>query len=134
MKQTFSNLSSLVTAMQKELHAAMQEVNDKGYLAAVKNTNDYYSIGNPKQYKRTYSYEHSPKSTGVIGSGDRLESEIYLDMGFKYSTGSWSTPTVFEAIELGFGGVLGKTGRWEQTEADVEKIVSEAFGKRFDQG
>ena len=131
MARSFTNSEALLAAIRKEMQSAMDEVESKGYLAAVKNAGDFYSQGHPNRYKRTPSYGNSAKSTGVIGSGDHLETEIYLDTGFNYSTGSWSTPKIFDAIEFGDGGVLGKTGRWQQTEEDVERIINEAFVKRF---
>lgn len=131
MARSFTNSEALLAAIRKEMQDAMNEVESKGYLAAVKNAGEFYSQGHPSSYKRTHSYGNSPKSTGVLGAGDHLEAEIYLDMNFNYTTGSWYTPKVFDAIEFGGGGILGKTGRWQQTEEDVERIINEAFAKRF---
>lgn len=131
MARSFTNSEALLAAIRKEMQSAMDEVDSRGKMAAEKNSDDFYSQGSPNRYKRTYSYGDSPKSMGVIGSGDHLETEIYLDMDFSYTTGSWSTPKVFNAIEFGGGGILGKTGRWQQTEEDVERIINEAFVKRF---
>lgn len=130
MGKTFRNFKDLERAIQKEVQAAMSEAESKSYLDALENASTYYS-GTPKQYKRTYAYANSPRTTGVQGSGNHYEFGIYLDQSFDYDTGTWSTPQIFDAIENGGGGTIGNHGRWEQTEEDIKKNVEEAFRKRF---
>lgn len=38
---------------------------------------------------------------------------------------------VWEAAENHTSGVLGKPGRWAQTEQDVEQLANEIFAKHF---
>ena len=74
------------------------------------------------------------RTTDVMGSGDELKAEIYLDMAYNYPNGDWSTPTIFNAIEEGFGGKYapkGKHGRWKQTLEDIKDNINDSFGKRF---
>ena len=52
--------------------------------------------------------------------------------GHGYRTGTFSAQEVWEAVETGSAGVLGLPGRWAETEADIEEIVKEEFGKMFD--
>lgn len=141
MAKTFNNWNALKKAMQEEMRKAMVEAEAKSYLDALHNASDYYSEGGDElvMYERTGQYGNSPRTTDVQGSGDNLNYEIYLDQNYEYPTlpGSqrdWSTPTIFAAIEEGFGGKYapkGKHGRWQQTEEDIEKNVKEAFEKRF---
>ena len=142
MAKTFNNWSALKKAIQDEMRKAMEEAEAKSYLDALHNASDYYSEGGDElvMYERTGQYGNSPRTTDVQGSGDNLNYEIYLDQSYDYPTltGSkrdWSTPTIFAAIEEGFGGKYapkGKHGRWQQTEEEIEKNVKESFGKRFD--
>lgn len=126
--------AALEAALRKEMRAAMEEAESKSYLDALHNASDYYSEGTPVMYERTYQFGNSPRTTDVMGGGNNLSFEIYLDQGYNYDEGDWATPTIFRAIEEGFGGKYapkGKHGRWTQTEEDIEKIVIEAFSKRF---
>lgn len=140
MAKTFNNWNALKKAIQEEMRKAMVEAESKSYLDALNNASDYYSEGNPVMYERTGQYGNSPCTTDVQGSGDNLDYEIYLDQSYEYpnligSQRDWSTATIFDAIEEGFGGKYapkGKHGRWQQTEEDIEKNVKEAFEKRFD--
>lgn len=140
MAKTFNNWNALKKAMQEEMRKAMVESESKSYLDALRNASDYYSEGDPIEYVRTGRFRNSPRTTDVQGHGDNLNYEIYLDQNFEYpihenSKRDWSTPTIFSAIEEGFGGKYapkGKHGRWQQTEEDIERDVKESFGKRFD--
>lgn len=140
MAKTFNDWNALKKAMQDEMKKAMVEAEAKSYLDALENISDYYSKGDPIMYERTGEFGRSPRTTDVQGSGDSLNYEIYLDQNYEYpiligSQRDWSTPTIFAAIEEGFGGKYapkGKHGRWAQTEEDIEKNVKEAFEKRFD--
>ena len=136
MGGTFNGWGALKKALQQEMHSAMSEAESNSYLDALHNNSDYYSEGEPlKQYQRTHQFENSVQTTDVVGSGDELRAEIYLDMGYNYPEGNWPTPVIFNAIEEGFGGAYapkGKHGRWKQTLEDIEENVKEAFGKRFE--
>lgn len=134
MGKSFTNWNGLKKAIQDEMRKAMEEAEGKSYLDALKNASDYYFEGEPVMYQRTGQYGNSPRTTDVQGSGDRLNYEIYLDQNYEYNSGNWSTPTIFDAIEEGFGGKyapIGKHGRWEQTEEDIEENIKNSFQKHF---
>lgn len=40
---------------------------EDGFKATKEDIISFYSQGSPKEYKRTHSYENSPRSTGVSG-------------------------------------------------------------------
>ena len=104
----------------------------KGYLKACENAVDFYSECSPKVYQRTGTYGDAPDTDGVKGSGNNLSAKIYMNpSGHGYTTGTFSAQEVWEAAENHTAGVLGKAGRWEQTERDIEDSVNESFGKRF---
>lgn len=134
MSKTFTSFAALRKELQKEMKSAMSEAESKSYLDALHNASDYYSEGEPVMYERTHQFGNSPRTTDVMGGGDNLSFEIYLDQEYNYDEGNWSTPTIFRAIEDGFGGKYspkGKHGRWKQTEEDIQKNIDNAFGKRF---
>lgn len=128
MAGTFNSWAALKAALQNEMRSAMEETESLSYLDALKNTSNYRQV-EPEVYKVTYQLENSAKSTGVSGFGNSLSAQIYLDMGFNYNTGTWSTPKVFSAAEA--GGLINPGGFWEKTEQDIQRNLDSAFGKRF---
>lgn len=132
MAKKISSWTELESALQKEMHNAMEEIVQKGYLKACENAVDFYSEGNPTVYNRTGTYGDTPDTDGVEGSGNNLSAKIYMNaFGHGYSTGTFSAREVWEAAENHSHGVLGKSGRWAQTESDIERTIQEVFGKRF---
>lgn len=118
--------------LQKEMRCAMEEATNDAYLKACENAVDFYTQGNPVQYNRLGIYGDAPDTDGVEGSGTHLSSRIYMNpSGHGYSTGTFSAQEVWEAAETHTAGVLGKPGRWAQTEQDAEKALDDAFRKRF---
>lgn len=132
MAKAFNDLNALKKAMQNEMENAMIETEGYSYRDALNNNSDYYVGSTPEMYERTYQYKNSPRTTGVQGNGDNYNFEIYLDMGFNYETGTWSTPKIFDAIENGGGGTIGNHGQWRRTEEYIQKNINSSFGKRFD--
>ena len=129
---SYTDINSLLNAMRKEMRSAMQSVEQRSHMKALENADEFYSQGNPVRYIRTGKYGDAPDSTGVIGGGDYLEVEIYMNpVGHGYTTGSFSAQEVWKAVENHSAGVLGMPGRWAQTESDIEEIANEEFGKRF---
>lgn len=124
----FTSLESLISGLQGEIEAAVNEAESKGYLSAVKNTSDYRQV-TPKVYEVTYQLENSARTTGVIGGGNHYEAEIYLDEGFNYDTGTWSTPKIFDIAES--GGLINPGGFWARTEDEIEQEAIASFSKRF---
>ena len=132
MAKTFKSWDALEKAIQQEMKNAMEESVRKGYLKACENAVDFYSEGSPKVYQRTGTYGDAPNTDGVKGSRNNLSAKIYMNpSGHGYTTGTFSAQEVWEAAENHTAGVLGKAGRWEQTERDIEDAVNESFGKRF---
>lgn len=132
MGKKITSWAELERELQKEMLGAMRETENKGYLKACENAVDFYTEGNPRVYNRTGTYGDAPDTTGVEGSGNNLSFKIYMNpSGHGYTTGTFSAQEVWEAAENHSYGVLGKPGRWAQTEQDIENIANEAFGKRF---
>lgn len=133
MAKTFTDVSSLLAAVNKEMMQAMNEIDKNGLKIAKKNAKDFYTQGKPKVYDRTGTYGDAPNSTGVQGGGNHWSTEIYMEeSGHGYRTGSFSAREVWEAAENHTSGVLGKPGRWSQTEEEVEKLANEIFAKHFE--
>lgn len=132
MAKTYTNISSLMAGLQQELHSAMNEISLQGLMKAHENASEFYDQGDPKRYKRTGTYGTTPNTDGVKGFGNVQEVEIYMEeAGHGYSTGTFSAREVWEAVENHTAGVLGKAGRWAETESDVSKIIYDVMSEHF---
>lgn len=132
MVKTYTNISSLMAGLQQELRSAMTEISLQGLMKAHENANEFYDQGNPEYYKRTGTYGTAPNTDGVKGFGNVQEVEIYMEeAGHGYSTGSFSARDVWDAVEYHTAGVLGKSGRWEETERDVKDIINNVCSEHF---
>ena len=128
---TYTNWSSLKRGLQNEMRAAMEEAMDLSKNAVEMETHAFY-VGNPKVYVRTGAFGDSPERTDVGGSGDSLYGEVYMDGGYTYDTGMRpSGYTVFGWAEEGSHGILGRTGTWERSEAQIEQAINAAFVSHF---
>lgn len=133
MSKEFSSWAALESELQKKMSEAMYETEQRSHYKALENAEKFYSQGKPVVYDRTGKYGDAPDSTGVIGNGNQLKATIFMNpSGHGYRTGTFSAQEVWEAAETGSAGVLGLPGRWAETEADIEEIVKEEFGKMFD--
>ena len=129
---TYTNISSLISALQKELRTAMTEISIEGLNKARENASEFYEQGKPEWYVRTGTYGTAPNSDGVKGFGNVQETEIYMEeAGHGYKTGTFSAREVWEAVESGSYGVLGKPGRWAETESDVKQVVNDVMSEHF---
>lgn len=132
MKHVFTDPQALLAELSKEMLSAMQEVDAKGKAKAKANAKQFYSQGSPKRYNRTGKYGDAPDSTGAQGGGGHVSTEIYMnESGHGYTTGTFSAREAWEAAENHTSGVLGKPGRWAQTEQDIEQLANEIFAKHF---
>ena len=132
MAKTYTSISSLMAGLQQELHSAMNEISLQGLMKAHENASEFYDQGDPKRYKRTGTYGTAPNTDGVKGFGNVQEVEIYMEeAGHGYSTGTFSAREVWEAVENHTAGVLGKAGRWAETESDVSKIIYDVMSEHF---
>ena len=132
MAKTYTNISSLMAGLQQELHSAMNEISLQGLMKAHENASEFYDQGKPNWYKRTGTYGTAPNTDGVKGSGGIQEVEIYMEeAGHEYSTGSFSARDVWKAVENHTAGVLGKAGRWAETESDIQDVVNNVMSEHF---
>ena len=132
MVKRYNNISSLMSGLQQELRSAMTEISLQGLIKAHENANEFYDQGDPEYYKRTGTYGTAPNTDGVKGFGNVQEVEIYMEeAGHGYSTGTFSAREVWEAVENHTAGVLGKAGRWAETESDVQDIINNVMSEHF---
>ena len=133
MAKTYTNTAALMQGLQQELRSAMTEISLQGLMKAHENAVEFYDQGDPKYYRRTGTYGTTPNTDGVKGFGNVQEVEIYMEeAGHGYSTGTFSAHDVWEAVESGSAGVLGKPGRWAETEIDVAEIIQDVCSKHFE--
>ena len=121
-----------MSGLQQELRSAMTEISLQGLIKANENANEFYDQGDPEYYKRTGTYGTAPNTDGVKGFGNVQEVEIYMEeAGHGYSTGTFSAREVGEVVENDTAGVLGKAGRWAETENDVQDIINNVMSEHF---
>lgn len=126
-------MAGLLAKIQNEMKAAVSEAATKTFEAAQTELNASYAGGQPKKggYQRTDQMRNSPRTTGVTGGGNSVSAKVYLDQGYSYNTGSYSTPHVFTEAESGGSGIVMTPGFWQRTEQKAQQYVEEAFSKRF---
>ena len=133
MGKIVKSFAELEKACQVKMRKAMEETVTEGWVKATENAEDFYSIDSPNRiYDRTGKYGDAPDADPVTGNGNELRSRIYMNpSNHGYRTGTFSAQEVWQAAEDHTAGVIGKAGRWAQTEKDVKDIAKKEFGKEF---
>lgn len=127
MAKTFTSWSALKGALQKEVRSAMTEVVTKSFEDARTNVDNFYN--SPEGiYQRTGQLAESPEMA-LSGGGDSMTGEIRLNTGVLYNPAGRDTQTIYGYAED--DGLLGNGGFWEQTKEDVQKNITEVFGRKF---
>lgn len=124
-------MAGLWRQIQNEMRDAVSEAESKTLETAISELNVSYAGGEPKVYERTDQMRNSPKSTGVTGGGDSVSATVYLDEGYEYTTGTYSTHKVFWEAETGGSGIVMTPGFWQRTETKARNYARSAFAKRF---
>lgn len=127
MSKTFKSWGALKSALQKEMHSAMEESIDKSLQDARENVGEFYNSPSGT-YQRTGQLASSPESSFSSG-GDSAKGEISLNTSKKYNPSGIDTLTIYDYANA--GGLIGNGGFWEKTIVDVDKNIQDAFGKRF---
>lgn len=124
-------MAGLWRQIQNEMRNAVSEAESKTFLTANQELNASYNTETPKIYERTNQLKNSARTTGIIGGGNEVSATIYLDQGYDYNTGTYSTPHVFTEAEHGGSGIILTPGFWQRTEDKIPIYLSKAFSKRF---
>lgn len=124
-------MAGLWRQIQNEMRDAVSEAESKTFLTANQELTASYTGGKPKEYERTNQMKNSTRTTGVIDSGDSVSAIVYLDQGYNYDTGTYSTPHVFSEAEFGGSGIVLTSGFWQRTEQKAQQYAEQAFAKRF---
>ena len=120
--KSFTDIQSLLSAVNQEMVQVMDEVSVEGGIIALRNAESFYSQGSPTDYVRTGKYGDAPTSDGVQMSGNTVSTEIYMEeAGHGYATGTFSAREVWQAAEDHTAGVLGKSGLWQDSEDEIKK-------------
>lgn len=129
---SYSSYEDLVAALRVEMQKAMSDAESELYLTGLQNNSAFYVGTKPKKYKRTYQLRNALKTTGVRqDSPDECHADIYEDMAYDYTTGTFSTPKVFSEAERNGFGILGNPNFWRDTEEAAPKILDAAIKKHF---
>ena len=123
-------MAGLWRKIQNEMRDAVSEAESKTLETAITELNASYAGAQPEIYKRTDQMRNSPKSTGVTGGGDVVSTTVYLDEGYTYNTGTYSTHKVFFEAENGGSGIVMTPGFWQRTEIKARSYAKSAFAKR----
>lgn len=128
-----NSFAELERKCQAKMRKAMEETVVEGWIKAKENAEDFYSIDSPNRiYNRTGKYGDAPDADEISGEPNHLHSKIFMNpYNHGYRTGTFSAQEVWQAAENHTSGVIGKAGRWAQTEKDIEDIGNKAFGKEF---
>lgn len=131
-------MAGLWRQIQNEMRDAVSEAESKTFLTANQELTASYAGGEPIPpeqggYVRTYQMKNSARTTGVVGGGDSVSATVYLDHGYNYNTGTYSTPHVFSEAESGGSGIVLTSGFWQRTEQKAQQYAEQAFAKRFKQ-
>ena len=68
-----------------------------------------------------------PVDTFIITVASELLSSLFASL----NPGTFSVCVVWEAVENHTAGVLGKAGRWAETENDVQDIINNVMSEHF---
>ncbi|MFR2774880.1 MAG: hypothetical protein ACLTBR_03525 [Anaerostipes sp.] len=126
-----SSMKKLFQEIIQSVTDSVSEAESRTFLDALNELDNSYKGGEPKQYKRTNKMKNSPKTTGVISSGNRVSATVYLDQSYDYDTGTYYTPKVFSEAESGGSGIKMTPGFWKKTEKKAQINLINAMGKRF---
>ena len=128
---TYTSWGALEKALQNEMRSAMEEAMDLSKDAVEMETHAFY-VGTPVVYERSGAFGNSPERTEVYGDGNSLYGEVYMNGNYTYLNGCYpSGYTVFNWAEEGSHGILGRTGTWERSKAQIEQAVNAAFVSHF---
>lgn len=92
------NMKELEDMMLKEMRKAMNVASEKILEDMYKETEGYYTSGNPKKYVRTGALGDTPRTTSISSAGDTVSFKAYLDTNYKYTTGD--NPNMEQVLNL----------------------------------
>lgn len=126
-----ASMKNLYQQIIQVMNDGVREAESKTFLNALDELNSSYSGGVPKVYSRTNKMKNSPKTTGVISSGNKTHASVYLDQSYDYDTGTYYTPKVFSEAESGGSGIKMRPNFWKRTEDKAKINLDGAMKKRF---
>lgn len=137
---TANNMSQLEAMLMKELKKSMHIASEKMLADMYDNTSKFYTKGNPKEYERTGALGDTPKITALTVNGNSVSFDAYLDNTHQYTTGK--NPNMEDVLKLANSGItnssvgklrpaLGRTGFWEASENEMDKILNRTLSKFF---
>lgn len=94
--------------------------------------NRFYATEEPKKYKRTGHLGDSGMIGNYVQTSNGAIGAFYIDDSDFYTTGTYSTPKVFQEAETHGSGIIGNPHFWWDTMMDIEyEIIPNSFGKYF---
>lgn len=119
-------MGKIFDAIDKQIIKPRAEASEaEGFQMTKEDIRSFEIQGPGKVYKRTDTYESSPRSTGVTGGNGNYHYKIWLENP-GYSTGTPGFP-VFEQAQWHGAGILGRAGTWLEAQHDIEDVLRRNF-------
>lgn len=126
------NWDSLEKDIISKVQSATNEAQILSYLRLKEYLEWFYSVPEGVRYRRTGHLGKSAELGSFSADSDGASAIINIDISPFYTTGTYSTPKVFEEAEVHGSGILGVPNFWGNTMMDMEnEIIPNAFGKYF---
>ncbi len=140
-----TSMGELENMLRTELRVAMQEVRTKDLEDMLKETQRFYTIGNPRIYQRTGALGSSPRTTPLSGGGNTVSFEAYLNQNQGwYGRGNpnpaftsrgyasyFSPLQILNAAEYHFARVKGRPGFWHRSELRFQINLDRTLATHF---
>lgn len=130
-----NNTAELERMLQAQLQKAMRVVQSKAEADMYEEVGSFYTVGRPTIYERTGGLGSSPRTTGLMLSGNTVSFDAYLDQNQGWygrnnpnpaftSRGyaSYFSPLqILNAAEYHFAHVRGRPRFWYRSEQKMER-------------
>lgn len=126
----------LAEIIRPTMVAAMSVVKIKALADMRESIGEFYAGGTPVMYARTGQLLSTPRTTGLMGGGNTVSFDAYLNQGGGYSTGKMpSMATILQHTNYGavagLRPAVGSPGYWEKAETRIQADLNSVFASFF---
>lgn len=126
------NWDSLEKDVIDKVRYVVQDAQLQSYIRLDDYMKRFYTVPQGKEYKRTGHLGNSANLGYFTPITNGASATISVDTSPFYTTGTYSTPKVFEEAEIHGSGILGVPHFWMDTMTDIEnEIIPMTFGRYF---
>ena len=127
----FTSIGAIEQHFKAIARDAVEEATENGYRALEGCLQSFYGGGSPTMYSRTDNLGSSARRSGVSAGGAGASSEVYIDLGSGYGTGTYSKWDVVSEAEVGGSGIKGLGGFWARYESQQQMLLNAAVASRI---